>query len=146
MLFRERLVVQRALVGCGRPCFDVQVSASPLDLTIFQQLLKCMPRAGWRIAGLLACRTNLGFAARLVVWLGFTRRLGVTRAQACGQVARVGTLRNLRYTAERLRLLFFGVLMARGLAGLGAADWQRLRRVRSAGVRLRAGIKFGKHE
>ncbi len=138
MLFRERLVVQRALVGCGRPCFDVQVLASPLDLIIFQQLLKCMPRAGWRLAGLLVCRTNLGFAARLVVWLGFTRRLGVTRAEACGQVARVGTLRNLHYTAERLRLQSFGVLFgsrtgSAGCCGLAVVAQGAERRCSFAG-------------
>ena len=93
---------------------------------------------------MLVCRTNLGFAARLVVWLGFTRRLGVTRAEACGQVARVGTLRNLHYTAERQRLQSFGVLFGSRRAVLGWAGWQQLRRGGSPGLRLRAGIKLGK--
>ena len=108
-----------SLDGCGRPRFDVQVFASPLDLIIFQQLLKCMPRAGWVRFRLFACCSELDFPARLIVWAGFTRKRGVTRAEACGQVARVGTLRNLHYTAERQRLQSFGVLFGSRTGGAG---------------------------
>ncbi len=89
---------------------------------------------------------QMGFAARLIGWPRRKRRLGATSAETCRQVARVGTLRYVHYTAQRQRLQSFGVLFGSRRAVLGCAGWQQLRRGGSPGLRLRAGIKFGKHE
>ena len=64
-----------SLDGCGRPRFDVQMFASPLDLIIFQQLLKCTLRAGWVHIRIVSMLVQFGFYR-------VTDRLGTVHAKA----------------------------------------------------------------